>query len=90
MHRLSRLFWVLGSLPLVIAVGQDEAAVIGMPHQAAVGGFLVHGLGAGVDHGETSVEVLGPVRQEPPADRLDTPAFCGRRQRQAPPGWRRC
>jgi hypothetical protein len=53
-HGSPRLPRVLGLLPLVVAVGQDEAAVLRPPDEAAVGGLLVQGLGTGVDQSRSA------------------------------------
>src|SRR3712207_9028902 len=72
-QRPLRLAGILGALPLVPAVGQDQAAIVRSGDEAAVGGPLGERLGAGVDHREARVQLLRPGRYEPPAQPLDPP-----------------
>ena len=62
-----RLAGILGPLPLVPAVGQDQAAVARPRNQAAVGRPLVERLGARVDHRKARIELLGRMAHLPAA-----------------------
>jgi hypothetical protein len=73
MQRSLRLARILGPLPLVPAVGEDQAAIARARDEAAVGRPLVDGLDTRVDHREARVEPLRPVRHQPPAQLLDAP-----------------
>jgi hypothetical protein len=60
-----RLARVLGALPLIPAVGQDQAAVARARDQLAVGRLPVERLGAHVDHQGACLDSLGRVAQLP-------------------------
>ena len=65
------LLAALGGVPLVVAVGGQQAAPLGErpPERRLLG----HGLHAGVDQPGPDRRVLGPRRHEPPAHRAEQP-----------------
>jgi hypothetical protein len=72
-HRLARLFRVLRLHPLVETVGEDQAAVMALADERLVRPLLHDRLGLGVDHLVAGLQVLGPDREEAPADQAHLP-----------------
>ena len=65
------VFWPRPLLPLVEAVGRDDAPAL--LERRLVGVLRGQGLGPGVDHLRADLRVLGPAGHEPPVEGVEVP-----------------